>query len=392
VIDDTAHWPKYHADILLNQNINAYHLTYECDPDTTLLLGTRYVLLRSEFLAWRNWQRNIPEKAHKVLVTLGGGDSDNKTFKVIQALQKMDRSSLEARIVVGPTNPNLDILHQLVGDSNSNLQLLTIVTKMSELMAWADVAISAGGSTCWELAFMGLPALLLILADNQQAVAEGLDAAGAAVNLGRPDNLTPTVLAHALSELALSSDKRTILARHSQELVDGNGAARTVKQMKTYGLSLRPEQADDCRLIWEWANDPITRAASFSSKPIPWKQHKAWFATKLTDTQCLFYIALNAAKVPVGQIRYDIEGQEAVVSVALAPGCHGHGYGSQIIRLASQQVFENTSVNVVHAYIKTDNIVSVNAFAKAEFINDGATEIKGHPALHFVLRRKETKP
>jgi UDP-2,4-diacetamido-2,4,6-trideoxy-beta-L-altropyranose hydrolase len=153
-------------------------------------------------------------------------------------------------------------------------------------------------------------------------------------------------------------------------------------------LTLRPAQAGDCRLVWEWANDPITRAASFSSEPIPWEQHTAWFAAKLADARALFYIALGAAGAPVGQIRYDLDRQEAVVSVGLAPDRRGQGYGSRIIRLASQQVFESTSVNLIHAYIKPDNVASTRAFARAGFVSDGTTEIKGNSALHLVLRRE----
>jgi UDP-2,4-diacetamido-2,4,6-trideoxy-beta-L-altropyranose hydrolase len=161
-----------------------------------------------------------------------------------------------------------------------------------------------------------------------------------------------------------------------------------MQQMEYLGFTLRPVQVDDCRLIWVWANDPTTRAASFSSEPILWEQHAAWFIAKLADPRSLFYIALDARSVPVGQIRYDIEGAEAVVSVGLAPDWRGRGYGNVIIRLGSQRVFENTSVSLVHAYVKPDNVSSAHVFAQAGFINSGLTEIKGHPALHFILTKR----
>jgi spore coat polysaccharide biosynthesis predicted glycosyltransferase SpsG len=105
---------------------------------------------------------------------------------------------------------------------------------MPELMAWADLAISAGGSTCWELAFMGLPFLVTILAKNQKAVAEGLEEVGAAVNLGWYDSITPTRLAQRLSSLAEAADVRAELSRRGRTLVDGKGKERVLRELLTY--------------------------------------------------------------------------------------------------------------------------------------------------------------
>jgi UDP-2,4-diacetamido-2,4,6-trideoxy-beta-L-altropyranose hydrolase len=232
VIDDIAHWPEYHADVLLNQNINAGQLAYMCDPDTTLLLGTRYALLRREFLEWRGWQREISGVARKVLVALGGNDPDNVTIKVIQALQQVNVPGLEAKIVVGPVNPNLDTLLRAIQNSNGNLQLLTTVTNMPELMAWADMAVSAGGSTCWELAFMGVPSILLVLAENQNRIAEGLDQAGIVINLGWFDRISESEIAGSLTNLLSEREWRHRMSQLGQQLADGCGARRVIEALR----------------------------------------------------------------------------------------------------------------------------------------------------------------
>jgi UDP-2,4-diacetamido-2,4,6-trideoxy-beta-L-altropyranose hydrolase len=183
-IDDHGHANAYMADIVLNQNIHARTDFYARRTQMTqLLLGTTYALLRREFWPWQDWQRQITPIAHKILVTLGGSDPDNVTQKVVMALNQLSDSHTEALVVVGGQNPLLPELATAVG-SNPAIQLRQNVANMPELMAWADIAISAGGSTCWELAFMGLPALVLVLADNQQPLAAGLDEAGAIINLG----------------------------------------------------------------------------------------------------------------------------------------------------------------------------------------------------------------
>jgi spore coat polysaccharide biosynthesis predicted glycosyltransferase SpsG len=102
------------------------------------------------------------------------------------------------------------------------------VTNMPELMAWADVAISAGGSTCLELAFMGLPLLLLVLAENQGRNAECLAATDVAVNLGWHAHCTPEQITEALQTLCFSQARRRAMSREGRVLTDGKGCVRVV--------------------------------------------------------------------------------------------------------------------------------------------------------------------
>jgi UDP-2,4-diacetamido-2,4,6-trideoxy-beta-L-altropyranose hydrolase len=233
VIDDMAHLDYYYADVVLNQNISAERLRYSCEPYTQLLLGTRYVLLRPEFLAWQGKQREISKVARKVLVTLGGGDPDNQTQKVIRALQQVDVDGLEAVIVVGASNPHFRKLQSATRNSKFPFRLVRNATNMSELMAWADAAVSAGGSTCWELAFTGLPTVVLVLAENQQDIAAGLDKAGVVLNLGWYTEVSIAQMANTLVELLKDRGLRQRMSRRGRELVDGLGTKRVVEALWT---------------------------------------------------------------------------------------------------------------------------------------------------------------
>ena len=155
VIDDMNHLPSYHADILLNQNINAELLHYTCESDTRLLLGTKYALLRKEFWPWQGFKREIPEVARKILVTLGGGDPDNVTLKVIEAIKLLNMSDLEVKVIVGPLNPHLDILRDSMGSAPCPMSCIHSTTNMPELMAWADLAVTAGGEHLLGIAVHG---------------------------------------------------------------------------------------------------------------------------------------------------------------------------------------------------------------------------------------------
>ena len=232
VIDDMNHLPEYHADILLNQNIHGPSLNYRCNAETVKLFGTRFVLLRREFREAALQKDPAPENVKKVLVTLGGGDPDNITGKVLSALRAVDDRQLEIKVVVGPVNPHRDALQETSSALSSQVEMLTNTFEMPALMRWADVAISAAGSTCWELAYAGVPALLVVVADNQRLLAEHLDAEGVAVNLGWHSALTPAVIGQSFVKFLDQSQPRRGAVLRGQALVDGCGSLRVVDRMR----------------------------------------------------------------------------------------------------------------------------------------------------------------
>jgi len=231
VIDDMAHLDHYYAYILLNQNINAQDYKYSCDENTTQLLGCKYTLLRREFLKYKDWKRDIPEKARKILVTMGGGDPDNVTLKVIKALNSLNDSGIEVKIIAGPANPNINSLEKELHNSPHAFRLLSSASNMPELMAWADIAISAGGSTCWEMAFMGLPSLIITLADNQAGIAEGLAKAGAGIDLGWHEDISIKQCTQALKEILQDKNKRSRLSEQEQKIVNGKSRQKVISAM-----------------------------------------------------------------------------------------------------------------------------------------------------------------
>ena len=93
--------PRYDADIILNHGLDAQQLAYNCAPDTLLLLGTRFALLRTEFQRWHGVVRHCPEVARKVIVTLGGSDAENITLKIIEALEQISIPDLEVELSWG---------------------------------------------------------------------------------------------------------------------------------------------------------------------------------------------------------------------------------------------------------------------------------------------------
>jgi UDP-2,4-diacetamido-2,4,6-trideoxy-beta-L-altropyranose hydrolase len=388
VIDDYGHAEHYWADLVLNQNLHAAEALYRRrGPQTRLLLGTRFALLRREFWDLHGWERAIPKVARKVLVTLGGSDPDNVTAKIIQGLQKINGEGFDAVVVAGTSNPHLSDLEAVLAGGKSAIHLRTSVTDMPGLMAWADVAVAAGGTTSWERARMGLPSLVVVLADNQRELAEALEQVGIGWNLGPHQLLSVTAVAEALERLMRDPEARARMARCGPELVDGQGATRVVRKLRDSDVWLRPARADDCRLIWEWANEPSARAASFSTEGIPWERHQQWFAAKLNDPGCTFFIAVNGSGVPIGQLRCDVSDSTAVISISLDPRFRGTGYGTKMLREGSEELFERGNVNTIHAFIRHGNDASYRAFEKAGFRRVEDTIVQGQPASLLVLRK-----
>jgi len=387
-IDDMAHWPKYHADIVLNQNLGAEKLHYHCDRDTRLLLGTRYVLLRTEFLKRRGRERETPREARKVLVTMGGSDPDNVTLKVIRALERVPVEGLEVTIVLGASNPHRAALQVAVRSARlqsrgHRIHLVRNTLNMPELMAWADTAVAAGGSTSWELAHAGVPSLVLVLADNQTMVADALDRAGVA------RKTVVSRLSADISALLADEGRRRAMRELGLRTVDGAGAERVVVGLRAAELTLRRARLDDSRLVWEWRNDSQARAASFSSEVIPLHTHEQWFRNHVSSPTDFFYVALNSGDQPIGQVRFTVRGDEAVVSVGIAREARGRGYGAPLILRGSRQCFADSRVESIQAYVKPGNTRSLRAFQKAGYAEAGTTVQKGQRALRLMARRED---
>lgn len=389
-IDDYGHAEHYWADLVLNQNLHAEESLYgRREPATRLLMGPRYVLLRREFAPWVNWERTIPVVASKILVAFGGSDPPNASLGVIEAFSHLSSAGgefgdLAATVVVGPSNPHGEQLAAAAARAPFPVRILSNVADMARLIAEADVALGGGGSANWEHAFLGLPTLMIVLAANQQPVAQRLDAMEVSENLGDYAKLDSRAIAARLGGLLLDRPRRESMSRKGRELIDGEGSARVRMHLTGSSVRLRKVREQDSRLLWQWANDPETRARSFSTDPIPWQSHVSWFSGKLNDPNCHLFIAVDDADQPVGQVRLDLAEGNGVISVGVASQRRGAGYGTAMIAAAIAEVSGRFPVRQIHAYIKPDNAASVRAFEKAGFRLAGTQPIAGCEAMDLI--------
>ena len=387
-IDDNGHAGHYSADLVLNQNAHAREDFYpRRDASTQLLLGPRFAMLRREFTSWRGWNREISAVARRVLVTMGGSDPDNITERVVEAILSED--DFEVTIVAGGSNPHLARLREFVGNSGRAIRLVENASSMPDLIARADVAVAGAGTTSWEMCFLGLPGLLIVLADNQQGVADELAKQGIMVHLGRGSDLARNTIAAQLRNLANSPVVRQEMSERGRAVVDGRGAERVVSALKRESLSIRLVEDGDCELLWEWANDPVVRASAFSSETIPWDDHVAWFREKLNNRNCRIFVALDASAVPVGQMRLDKRGvSDADVDITVDGRFRGLGYASRLIDLGINRAIAEWGLQQFNAFVKPENVASARAFERAGFKPMETVTVKGQSAIHYVRTAK----
>jgi UDP-2,4-diacetamido-2,4,6-trideoxy-beta-L-altropyranose hydrolase len=389
--DDDGHAGHTAAQLVLNQNLHARPERYAAAQaaGARLVLGPRFACLRREVRQARARPREVREAVERVLVLAGGSDPHGVSEVLTQAVLRAG--------IVAP-----DELHVIIGgaDAQANERAARVealgarayvsVANVAEHMVGADLALSAAGSTTWELMCLGVPSLLVFTAANQRDVAAAAAASRGALDLGGHVALREEEVVEAVLALAEDPTKRRAMAAAGRALVDGQGACRVAAALRAPEVLVRPATHDDAELLYRWANDPSVRAASFSSEPLPWETHVRWLEGKLDDPGGLLFIGCLADDRPLGQVRFDLDGAAATISVSLDRELRGAGQGRKLIAAGCEEVFRTTPVRLIRARIKPENAASARAFQAAGFERVGEGEGPGHGrALDYELRRGE---
>lgn len=233
VIDDLADRP-HDADLLLDHNLwrdgaarYARWIPAGCRP----FVGPQYALLRAEFAAARaRWPRRAPEAVERVLVNFGGADPGDMTARALEVLAAHAPTGLHVDAVVGAAYPHRErLLARWEGAPTVTLHAQT--RRMAELMARADLAIGAGGTTSWERCALGLPALLTAIARNQEEGLEALAEAGACRYLGPVGELDDRTLGAAVAELLADPSAVARMSAASLALGVGESTSLVVDEL-----------------------------------------------------------------------------------------------------------------------------------------------------------------
>jgi UDP-2,4-diacetamido-2,4,6-trideoxy-beta-L-altropyranose hydrolase len=220
IIDDLAN--RIHdCDILLDQNYytNMETRYQEIVPvNCKLLLGPKFALLREEFIKQLGHLRFRSGRIEKILIFYGGSDPTHETLKCLEAFQSENFSGIKFDVVIGSSNCQKDAVLEFCS-STPNYKYHCQVENMAELMADADLAIGAGGTTSWERLILGLPAIVTIIAENQREVVEALARKKAILNLGWYKEVTKEYLTKAVKLLIENRELVSLMSANGKKIM-----------------------------------------------------------------------------------------------------------------------------------------------------------------------------
>lgn len=370
VIDDLADRP-HACDLLLDQGLVHHPANYASlvPNNCRMLLGPAYTLLRPEFHRLRpaaqDRDRNWPPE--RILVNFGGVDACNSTRDVLEELACADLpANCAVEVVMGRNAPHIDDVRTLAATSHLAVRVHVDIANMAEMMLHADLAIGAAGTTSWERCCLGLPSLMLSVAENQLDVARALEAAGAAVNLGAlwEDGWRDRLIA-GLRSLSQPGGLRQMSAT-CLALIDGTGTERVVRALTEPPLNLRRCIRDDAERVWKWREADGAPRFYRTGRPTPWDVHLKWFEAALADDRRVLFIVEENGR-PIAHLRFDLA--DAVlpeVSLAVDPALKGENLG---LRTVAHAVMYARKMDWpgLSAVVHQDNTASAKVFERNGF-------------------------
>lgn len=419
------------ADVVVDPTFGAELTPRPQDGSGWLLRGSRYTPVRRRVVDARR-RGPIHDAARSVLVVMGGTDPVGLAPGAVQLLA---RTGLALEVVVIAVGENAQRVRAAADGSALSLSVLAPVDDLASLMYMSDLVISAAGTTIWELCCLGVPTAAVWAVDNQHQGYAQVVAAGAAIGLGGPglgdDERVADLLARTLADPRL----RDRLAVAGRRVVDGLGAWRVVRMWEmaqlqrlpggsapaidTAALTVRPATSQDSRQLWQWRNDPATRAGSRSSAEVSWQDHERWLSDTLTRTDRILLI-VDDQNGRVGTVRWDLataprggkesagdslrleddadgdgQGQQQVeweVSITVAPRRRGQSLAGLLLRAGEEALPDSARsggrprVGACLAVVHRDNRASVRLFERSGYVPDLPPDPQG-----FVRYRKTAR-
>jgi len=368
VIDDLADRP-HKCDTVLDMSLD-HGIEKYADllvKEGTFLSGPRYALLRPQFRKSRqqSLSRRKDNRLERLLISLGGTVSPQIIEEVLAGVHE---SGLNLKV---------DVVGGLCAgeppQTDSNIHWYTGVDNMAVLMSQADLSIGAGGTTSWERCALGLPTVMLSLADNQCGNIQALTQAGAAC----ATDIERTAIAQCLQMLPdLES-----MSKKAAEICDGWGDVRTTLFMtrpetaRDGGeVKLRLADMADVDFMYDWQCHPDTRRFARNQSTLPYEEHVKWVCDCVNDPDRYLCVVTHGG-VDVGVLRLDrlevkkteTEVQTYEVSIYINPDKYRLGLAHAALAFARAW----RQRDVFRAFVMDENISSRALFLAAGYIPDG---------------------
>jgi UDP-2,4-diacetamido-2,4,6-trideoxy-beta-L-altropyranose hydrolase/UDP-4-amino-4,6-dideoxy-N-acetyl-beta-L-altrosamine N-acetyltransferase len=375
VIDDLAD-RKHQCDILLDQTFGRQQGDYlELTPKgCKLLLGSEYALLRPEFAKWRAYsldRRSKPE-FKQLLINMGGIDVDDFTGQVLDELKTCTLlSDVNITIVMGGTAPHLESVKSKAIMLPYKTEVKVDEGHMAEIMANSDIAIGAAGSTTWERCCLGLPTIQIVIAKNQQFLAETL-ACRNVVKLAKE-------VKEASCLLENSSKWMKALGNSALGICDGMGTYKVFNKMTDRKIFLEEfGEVDLCNYVnlnendklqvLNMRNHPQIKKWMYSRNSISEENHFGFIKNLEIDIERRYFLVKQKDNI-IGSINFSkINFENSVyLGIYTNPFLQSKGAGKILESAASQYAFIELDVEKIKLEVFPGNEKAINFYNKCGF-------------------------
>lgn len=333
---------------------------------TKILRGPTYVPLSSHITACERAQNSGVRL--RLNVCFGGSDPTGETAKAIAALASLPQ--IDADVVIGPrANIDPEVIEAAQSMPHVKLHHAPSQAELAQLMASADLALGAGGVMLWERMYLGVPSLVISVADNQNAQIDSMVDAEVIELLGGHLSVTPQLIISAIMELAADPTGRKSLAEKGRQLVDGHGARRIAAWLRALTLNVRPVVQDDAADLLAWRKHEANWRHNWNNADPPtFPEHEKWLAGKLSDPSCHFSI-IECRGEPVGVVRFDLNQEDsAYLSIYLVPSAHGKKLGLPVLFAAELELCRrHPEAKRINSHIHRENPASERLHMLAGF-------------------------
>lgn len=382
-IDDLCTEHMY-ADVVINHSLSVSSSNYSAEPYTTLALGTSYAILRPLFLEAAKIKRSI-NSIETAFICFGGADALNLTLKATEALLCINTIK-NIHVVIGAAYNHPEIFTLAKKQSGVRVHQNISETELITVMKSCDMAIAPSSNILYEVCAVKMPVLSGYYVENQKNIYKGSVQKQIIFDGGNFESYTVKDFQEKVT--ALIDEKKY------QNYIDAQSNLFDEK-IKTRFLCLltkpsyRRAVEKDMLLVFNWANDQLSRANSYFSDSITLETHKNWFEKKLRDPNCFIYIA-EIQGAPAGMVRYEISGDTAVVGILVGDNFRGKGLASEFLTSTAELYFEGNTPSIL-AYIKKNNTASVKSFEKAGYKKIRDEIVHGHESVLYKLENHDVQ-
>nr|WP_295903181.1 UDP-2,4-diacetamido-2,4,6-trideoxy-beta-L-altropyranose hydrolase [uncultured Bdellovibrio sp.] len=377
VIDDLIR--QHDCDILIDSN-------YRCDYEglyknkvpsrCRMFLGPYYSFLRDEF-------QNIDvigRQKNQVFVFFGGTDPSNETLRFVNALEDASVNGSFFVVVISRAHAHLNSLNKLAVSPNYRIEVQP--PSISNLLKESKLYFGSGGTITWERMFLGVPGVVVSVADNQTKIAEDLGKDGQQIYLGESSSVNYGDAIELCSQLLHDNQWLHETSDRNRKLVQRIQIDDVFKVLGV--VSLRLATVEDAQFLYELRNDETVRSVSISNTMFSYESHVAWLQKRISSEVPLYIVLYKGERA--GQVRID---SDFTISIAIDSRFRGLGLASEAIEVALNRFSDMRHLQRTRytAIIKDQNTGSIRSFEKAGFKLDEEVEIQGEKFLKYYLEK-----